>query len=157
MNSGNMCFANAVLQLLVYCPPFWKLFTELGKVLPAAPEGQQQQQQQQGLGSGKVQEEGETPLVDATIRFLKEFGPVEQKEKEKERAKGNGYGYGGGKGKERREEPEEEEGDGLDSFMPTYIYEAMKEKKRFDNMRVSSPSPSLSSFELLLMGFGLRA
>ncbi|KAI0320712.1 hypothetical protein OF83DRAFT_1052586 [Amylostereum chailletii] len=102
VNLGNMCFANAVLQLLVYCPPFWRLFNELGKALPEGVEG-----------------EGATPLGDATVRFLKEFVP-EQKKK------------GGKKGKEV-EEPEEE---GLsDSFIPTYVYDAMKEKKRFDNMR----------------------
>ena len=118
--------------------------TELGKLLPeaqtsAATPGQ-------GPGSAhasgtatpvsKAHEDGETPLVDATIRFLKEFVPVEPKEREgRMNGGGNGYanGYGYGKGKDRMEEQEE----GLDSFMPTYVYEAMKEKKRFDNMRVS--------------------
>ena len=57
-------------------------------------------------------EEGATPLVDATVRFLREFGPVERK----------------------RDEEEEE---GIDSFLPSYVYDAMKEKKRFDTMRVS--------------------
>ena len=31
----------------------------------------------------------------------------------------------------------------LDSFLPTYIYDAMKEKKRFDTMRVSISPPAL--------------
>jgi ubiquitin carboxyl-terminal hydrolase 10 len=31
VNLGNMCFANTVLQVLVYCPPFNRLFTELDK------------------------------------------------------------------------------------------------------------------------------
>lgn len=108
--------------------------TELGKLLPEAqgPTPGQASGTATPVSGGKVHEEGDTPLVDATIRFLKEFGPVEPKAKEKERERRtNGYG----KGKERREE-EEEESDGLDSFMPTYVYDAMKEKKRFDNMRV---------------------
>ena len=60
-----------------------------------------------------------TPLVDATIEFLKEFNPVEVDPKAK------------GKEVDRQEE------DGLESFIPTHVYDAMKEKKRFDNMRVS--------------------
>lgn len=79
----------------------------------------------------------ETPLVDATVEFLKEFdsvvevgveGKVESTKSRK------------GKGKEvDRSGSGQEEGDefGLDSFIPTKVYDAMKEKKRFDNMRVS--------------------
>ena len=35
INSGNMCFVNSVLQIMVYCPPFHRLFAEFGKVLEA--------------------------------------------------------------------------------------------------------------------------
>jgi len=58
------------------------------------------------------------PLVDATIEFLKEFQPILAHSKRK--------------GKE----VDREDKDGLGSFIPTYVYDAMKEKKRFDNMRV---------------------
>ena len=101
MNTGNMCFANAVLQLLAYCAPFARLFESIGKVLPGAEEGKRK----------RDVEEGATPLVDATVRFLREFGPVERK----------------------RDEEEEE---GIDSFLPSYVYDAMKEKKRFASMVV---------------------
>ena len=61
MNTKNICFANAVLQLLVNSPPFWNLYKELGDL---------KEQRRAGVpetgGSG-------TPLVDATVRFLKEF------------------------------------------------------------------------------------
>lgn len=107
VNTGNMCFANAVLQALVYCPPFYRLFTELGKHLPGPVVGQQQEGTQA------------TPIVDAVIQFLKEFGVKEEKKDTKS------------KGKER-----EEDFDDLDSFIPTYVYEAMKEKKRFASMVV---------------------
>lgn len=115
--------------------------TELGKLLPESqgPTPGQASGTATPVNGVKVHEEGDTPLVDATIRFLKEFGPVEPKEKEKER-RPNGYG----KGKERREQEDEGEGDGLDSFMPTYVYDAMKEKKRFDNMRVGLSCLSFS-------------
>lgn len=107
VNTGNMCFANAVLQVLVYCPPFHRLFTELGKYLPGpAPHAP-------GANA--------TPLVDAIIQFMKEFGVKESEKRE-----------GKAKGKER-----EEDFDELDSFIPTYVYDAMKEKKRFASMVVS--------------------
>ncbi|VDB82633.1 unnamed protein product [Peniophora sp. CBMAI 1063] len=104
VNTGNMCFANAVLQLLAYCVPFAKLFEAVGKALPPAEEGKR----------SRNVTEGATPLVDATVRFLKEFGPLEKK-------------------KDGRERDEEEE-DGIDSFLPAYVYDAMKEKKRFESM-----------------------
>jgi len=75
------------------------------------------------------------PLVAATVAFLKEF-------KGKDGVVGavtrNGNGSVGKKGKER----EEDDWDG-DSFLPSYVYDAMKEKKRFDNMRVCFLSFSL--------------
>lgn len=101
-----MCFANSVLQILIYCPPFYRLFAELGKYLTGPVVGAQKE-------GGKA-----TPLVDATIEFLKEFHPVEADSKVE------------GKEVDREEE------DGFESFIPTYVYDAMKEKKRFDNMRV---------------------
>lgn len=76
----------------------------------------------------------ETPLVDATIQFLKEFEHVESDRKAKEGDVKQG-GKPNGKGKEVDREVED---DTLDSFIPSYVYDAMKEKKRFDNMRVSS-------------------
>lgn len=109
VNTGNMCFANAVLQILVYCQPFNRLFTELGKFIHGPVVGSQQE--------GTLA----TPLVDATIQFLKEFAAKEVDDTKGSRSKG----------KER-----EEDFDDLDSFIPTYIYEAMKEKKRFANMVV---------------------
>ncbi|EMD38119.1 hypothetical protein CERSUDRAFT_113250 [Gelatoporia subvermispora B] len=105
VNTGNMCFANAVLQILVYCPPFHKLFSELRKYL-SSPAGAQKDRSQA------------TPLVDATTQFLKEFLPEVPDPAESR-----------GKGKER-----EEDFDELDSFIPTYVYDVMKEKKRFANM-----------------------
>jgi ubiquitin carboxyl-terminal hydrolase 10 len=107
INTGNMCFANAVLQVLVYCPPFWRLFTELGKFVTEN-------------GSSPVSS-AKTPLVGAIIQFLKEFGVKEADESKTTRSKG----------KER-----EDDFDDLDSFIPTYVYEVMKEKKRFASMVV---------------------
>ncbi|KAJ8468621.1 hypothetical protein ONZ45_g17184 [Pleurotus djamor] len=118
-----MCFANSVLQALVYCPPFHKLFLELGRVLGDAG----------GTGLlASVRSDGdstvvkETALVDATIRFLKEFGA---KTSEVEVSTNTRKG----KGKEK-EVVVEDEWDG-EFFIPGYVYDALKENKRFDHMR----------------------
>ena len=132
-----MCFANSVLQVLVYCAPFHGFFRELGKLVSGAGEALDQ-----------------TPLVDATIDFLKEFvDPPSTREKAKDvrervvvGGRGsvpvNGFASGSGKskGKERAFEDSsngrwdtEMEGE---SFLPTYVYDAMRLKKRFDGMRV---------------------
>jgi hypothetical protein len=40
INSGSMYFANLVLQIVVYYPPFHRLFAELGRVLEGSgPSG----------------------------------------------------------------------------------------------------------------------
>ncbi|KAI0063416.1 cysteine proteinase [Artomyces pyxidatus] len=118
VNLGNMCFANSVLQLLVYCTPFWRLFGELGRSL--------------SLQAGKEKEardsaEGATPLVDATVRFLQEFIFEDKKAP-------NGTANGNARAKAREVDQEEEE-DGVDSFVPTYIYDVIKENPRFDSMK----------------------
>ena len=135
MNSGNMCYANSVLQVLVYCPPFQRLFAELGKVTSGSTSTPIN-----GL-NGTEKEMGMTPLVEATVEFLKEFMD-EKKPKSKTKKlvhsrKGsivvNGTVDGSG----------EVDWDACDSFLPTYMYDAMKLKKRFDHMRVCTFYPLL--------------
>lgn len=104
VNSGNMCFANAVLQVLVYCPPFYRLFIELAKYLPGLPPS-----------DSKKPVDSRLSLTTGTIEFLREFDPLSEKER-------------------RRREEDGEDGF-LDSFTPVSIYDAMRAKKRFDNMR----------------------
>ncbi|PCH37812.1 cysteine proteinase [Wolfiporia cocos MD-104 SS10] len=104
VNTGNMCFANAVLQVLVYCPPFNRLFTELGKYLSGPVVGSQKE----GTKA--------TPLTDAIVQFMKEFVPEPAADSK-------------AKGKGREDDFYEPE-----SFIPSYVYDAMKEKKRFASM-----------------------
>lgn len=59
VNTGNLCFANAVLQALVYTPPFWRLFEELGR---------------SGLKTDSTAGK-DTPMIDAVVSFLNEFKP----------------------------------------------------------------------------------
>ncbi|PWZ03698.1 cysteine proteinase [Testicularia cyperi] len=54
VNKGNFCFANAILQMLVYCAPFYNLFTLVGREVPA------------DFGNT-------TPLMEAVVQFLREF------------------------------------------------------------------------------------
>ncbi|KAF9554587.1 cysteine proteinase [Agrocybe pediades] len=157
INSGNMCFANSVLQILVYCPPFHHLFVELGKLLvggvgPTAGGASGSSGTSTPNGTGKDIKDSATPLVDATVEFLKEFVEDKKSKAMKDRAKAknvyidigaNGAavsGSGRGKGKEREvlnedEEPERDQDDwDGDSFLPTGVYDAMKVKKRFEGM-----------------------
>ena len=123
VNSGNKCFANAVLQLLVHCPPFWNLFKDRGRLIG-----------QQGL-EGHWQETcgGATPLLHATIKFLDEFihkemPPVMQQSQQK-----------AGKRKSIADE-EMKEHDTVDSLELTYIYDVMKEKRQLDSLLVCTLS-----------------
>ncbi|KAG6844353.1 hypothetical protein H0H87_007578 [Tephrocybe sp. NHM501043] len=113
INAGNMCFANSVLQVLLFCPPFHRLFTELARY---------------GFGFRSAEKDnkgpGPTPLVDAMVEFIREFSPAPRKA---------GRGRGKGKGKERDESGCED--DSEEAFLPSYVYDAMKEKTMFDGMR----------------------
>lgn len=95
----------------MYCPQFHRLFSELGKYLHGPVVGSQKE--------GTLA----TPLVDATVQFLKEFMPPAPSSSDSKT-----------KGKEREEEDFWEP----DSFIPTFVYDVMKEKKRFANMVVGS-------------------
>ena len=61
-----MCFANAVLQLLVRSPPFWNLLRELGDL-----EGHRGERGPETDGCA-------TPLLDATRKLFGEFVSKEE-------------------------------------------------------------------------------
>jgi ubiquitin carboxyl-terminal hydrolase 10 len=104
-------FASAVLQLLVYCPLFWDLFRDVGRLI-----GQRGEEETGG---------GATPLVDATVRFVEEFmfkeketPPMQQQPQQLEDEEGK---------KERN---------AMGSFEPTYLYDAMKGKRQLKSLLV---------------------
>lgn len=111
-----MCFVNTVLQLLVNCPPFWNQSRDLGQLMG-----------QRGQGKGG----GTTVLVDATTRLLGEF-VYKEKPSLSQRSL-----QLAAKGKAREDDKEKKEDDDTDPFIPTYVYDAMKEKYQFRNMLVS--------------------
>ncbi|CAO1628969.1 unnamed protein product [Parajaminaea phylloscopi] len=54
INTGNFCFGNAILQVLIFCGPFYNLFDTVGKELDADLTNT-------------------TPLMEAVVHFLREF------------------------------------------------------------------------------------
>ena len=119
VNTGGICFVNGVLQLLLHSPPFRDLFRNLGNL--------------KGRGAGGPETGGSaTPLTDATVRFFDEFVFKEESPSTQEppqQAAG---------GKLREVEGEKKEHDAEDSFEPTYLYDAMREKEKLKNLLVSS-------------------
>jgi hypothetical protein len=117
-NSGSMCFANAMLQLLVHSPPFWNLFRELGDL-----------KGQRGAGDPETGG-GATPLVDATLRFFEELRfkePLPTRQQAQQAARGK-----------TREDEEAKKHDAVDSLEPMYLYDAMKEKRKLKDLLVRS-------------------
>jgi ubiquitin carboxyl-terminal hydrolase 10 len=123
VNTRNICFANAVLQLLVNSPPFWNLFRELGHV-----------KAQRGAPETGVA----TPLVDATVEFFKQF-LVEDGSPSTQQPSHPAI-----EGTSRVDE--ERKGDNIvDSFEPTYLYDAMKEKRQLKPLFVRSSDHVMAS------------
>ncbi|KZO99484.1 cysteine proteinase [Calocera viscosa TUFC12733] len=53
-NTGNLCFANCILQTLIYCGPFYELVMEIGQRIGGAVGGR-------------------TPFLDAIVLFLRQI------------------------------------------------------------------------------------
>lgn len=58
INTGNMCYMNSVLQVLIFCIPFYDFLDQVGK---------------RAAHSFK----SETPLIDAMIMFMREFKVID--------------------------------------------------------------------------------
>ena len=120
VNTGNMCFANAVFQLLVRSPRFWDLFKELGDL-----KGQR--------GKGGPEIGGATPLVVATVKFFKEFTLKEEPPPTQQEPQHSA-----------ERSPSKDEGakkvpNVVDSFEPIYMYDAMKEMEQLERLLVRYP------------------
>ena len=115
VNIGSMCFANAVLQLLVHSLPFWDLFRKLGDL--------KGQRRAEGLETGSVA----TPLVDTTWRFLDEFKESLPTQEPLQQATMRKPG---------EDEEATKEQHAADPFEPKYMYDAMKEKRQLKKLLV---------------------
>jgi hypothetical protein len=118
-NSGNMCLVNAVLHLLVHSLPFWDLFRELGDL-----------KGQRGAG-GPETGGGASPLVDAMARFFDEFTFKEEEPPTPQQPL-----QLAARGKQGQDEEVKEVSKVVDSFEPTYMYDAMKEKRQLKGLLV---------------------
>ena len=119
VNTGNMCFVNAMLQLLVHSPSFWNLFGELGDL-----------KRRRGAG-GPETRGGATPLVDATVRFFQEFTLEEKEPPPTQQSSQQAAG-----GKPWEDEGAKKEHITVDSFEPTYMYDAMKKNRHLKRLMV---------------------
>ena len=118
VNARNICFANSVLQLLVNSPPSCNLFRELGDL--------------------KERRGAEVPLVDATLRFFKEFlveeeSPLVQQQPQP------------ATGRTSRADERKKGNNVVDSLEPTYLYDAMKEKRQLKHLFVCSRAHVVAS------------
>ena len=117
VNTRSMCFANAVLQLLVHSPPFWDLFRELDDLKGT-----------RGAGLSETSD-GATTLVDATLRFFEEFRfKKEQPQEPPQKVAGGNV----------REDEETKKEINADSFEPSYMYDVMKGTIQLKNLLVRS-------------------
>ena len=111
-----MCFANAVLQLIVHTPAFRDLFGELGDL--------KSQREARGSKTGG----GATPLIDASVRFFEESVFKEKEPPMQQPPQRAG-------GANPREEDVTKE---IKAVNPMYMYDAMKEKRRLKTFVVRS-------------------
>ena len=129
-NTKNICFANAVFQLLVNSPPFRDLFWELCVL-------------KRQHGAGVPETGGATPLVDATVKFFKEFivdeeSPSTQHQSQPATA-----------GTSRSGDDEEKKDNSVsdsESFEPTYMYDAMKKTRLITLLVCSRAHIATSSY-----------
>ncbi|KAG9040244.1 hypothetical protein FRB95_000173 [Tulasnella sp. JGI-2019a] len=126
VNTGNMCFANSILQVLLYTPPFWRLFMQ--GLAPLFDEVG-------AMGSGR----SHCALLEATLSFIREFRLAEDVELPKDPLPGEVGGrnakYKANGGPTMTIEKMRRESFLMDSFIPEFMYDAMKENKRFANMQ----------------------
>ena len=117
VNTGSMCFVNAVLQLLVHSPPFWDLLRELDDL--------KERRRAVGLETGG----GITPMADSTLRFFEESMFTEPPRPQQQLQLAS-------EGLPNEDEEAKEEHESVDPFEPTYLYDAMKEKRQLNNLLV---------------------
>jgi ubiquitin carboxyl-terminal hydrolase 10 len=115
------------LQLLVYSPPFRNLFRELGDL-----------KGQPGAGVPETGG-GATPLVDATVRFFREFVVEEESHSTQQLSQPASGGTS-------RVDEEKKDDNIFDSFELTYLYGVMKEKRQLRPLLVRSRAHVVASY-----------
>ncbi|KAG8899131.1 hypothetical protein FRB99_006909 [Tulasnella sp. 403] len=123
VNTGNMCFANSILQVLLYCAPFWRIFINgLGPLFDA----------QGAIGSGRSQ----CALLEATLSFVRDFKLASEVELPQDPLPSEGPATKRKtKGKTVTIEDLRRESFNQDPFVPEFLYDALRQNKRFDSMQ----------------------
>ncbi|EMC98527.1 hypothetical protein BAUCODRAFT_66730 [Baudoinia panamericana UAMH 10762] len=101
VNTGNMCYMSSVLQILLFCTPFYHFLDQV---------------RQRTVHSMK----SDTPLVDAMIMFMRDFKVLASAESVEALRK------------TLKQEQLEQFGEPV---TPEYVYEAVRDLPRFQNMR----------------------
>ncbi|KAJ3817905.1 hypothetical protein F5880DRAFT_1492205 [Lentinula raphanica] len=121
INTGNMCFANSVLQMLIYTPEFAVLVGALGRIGRSAGDVG-------GGGGGIGQIAGiETPLVDATVEFL-------GLHQEQQASLSSSSSTPSSTSSSTANSSSSSTHDPFCPFIPSPIYTALKSKPQFDHM-----------------------
>ncbi|KAK4053350.1 hypothetical protein OIO90_003962 [Microbotryomycetes sp. JL221] len=124
INNGNLCFANAILQVLVYCSPFWNLMALLRR------------ETRQDLS-------GKTPTMDAMMTFLDEFRSTSKvsvvSRRHKSTASGIDQHHSNNNNHNIAPPPIDSfiptpASEWADPFVPEAVYESLKPNKRFEPM-----------------------
>ena len=131
VNTGGVCFSNAVLQLLAHTPTLRDVFRVLGDL-----NGQ--------LGAGDP--ETAAPLVDATMRFFEEFAQKKPPPTVTQQPPQHAVS------EIQREDEEKKEHNAVDLFEPTYIYDAMNEKTQLKDSLVRSRDQDAPLLSLICAG-----
>ncbi|KAJ3756025.1 hypothetical protein EV360DRAFT_72358 [Lentinula raphanica] len=118
INTGNMCFANSVLQMLIYTPEFAALVGALGRVASSG-----------GTGVGQIAGV-ETPLVDATVEFL----GLHQEQQASSSSSSSSSRTTTTTAPSSNPAQSSSSHDPFCPFIPSPIYTALKSKPQFDHM-----------------------
>ncbi|TGZ84612.1 cysteine proteinase [Ascodesmis nigricans] len=95
INTGNMCFMNAILQMLLFCGPFYHFIER--------------------VSTGAKRFKDNTPLIEMMIMFAREFRVITKDPSAKIKS-------------------DDLEAFG-ESFAPEFVYETIRQLKRFSHMR----------------------
>ena len=115
-----MCFANAVLQLLVRSPPFWNLLRELGDLKGHRGE------------AGPETDGRATPLLDATRKLFGEFVS------RKELPPAQHLSQQAAVEKPKEDEEAKKMQNVVDSIEQSYMYDVMEGKRQLKGLLVRS-------------------
>ncbi|KAK7206728.1 hypothetical protein BZA70DRAFT_112781 [Myxozyma melibiosi] len=119
VNTGNMCFMNSILQILLYCVPFYSFVDTMGKKLTHRFDS-------------------ETPILDSLILFIQEFDPKTVNGFNKDSALAEALAASLITASEENSAatpPPQSQMQFGEPFIPEFVYDALRANTLFANMR----------------------